>query len=103
VKLALCELLANTISYGYEDYGPHVIHVLLELRDESVHFEIMDDGIAFDPTRAETHSRRDALKDLPTGGYGVHLTRSFVDTISYSRKDGRNHVTATKRICGPQS
>lgn len=103
VKLALCELLANTISYGYKDHDLHVIRVQIELRDGSVYFEIMDDGIAFDPTRAETHSQRNALKDLPTGGYGVHLTRSFVDTMRYSRKEGRNHVIATKRICGRQS
>ena len=98
VQLALSELLTNTISYGYEDQGPHTIDIRLELRDDHVRLEIVDEGIAFDPTRAKAPPKKHTLKDLPTGGYGIHLTKNFVDTMHYRRKCGRNHIVATKKI-----
>ena len=97
VKLALCELLTNTISYGYEDQGSHTIDIRLELRDGLVRLEIVDDGIAFDPTRAKDPPIQHALKDLPDGGFGIFLTKNFVDTMNYRREGGRNHIVATKK------
>jgi anti-sigma regulatory factor (Ser/Thr protein kinase) len=98
LKLALCELLANTISYGYEDQATHSINISMCLRNGLVRLEIVDDGIAFDPTREKAPSEKHALKDLPTGGYGIHLTKNFVDSMDYRRKNGRNHTVVTKKI-----
>jgi anti-sigma regulatory factor (Ser/Thr protein kinase) len=98
VKLALCELLANTISYGYADEGAHRIEIRLELRGGQIKLEIIDDARPFDPRNVKEPEKKVALEDLPLGGRGVHLVRTFVDDLGYQRKGGRNHVTVTKTL-----
>ena len=54
--------------------------------------------IAFDPTRAKDPPKQHAPKNFPTGGFGIHLTKNFVDTVDYHRKGDRNHIVATKKV-----
>ncbi len=96
IKLALSELLANTITYGYADEATHTIEIRLELHGEQLNLEIIDDARPFDPRRVKPPKKKAALKDLPLGGRGIYLVRSYVDDFAYQRKRGRNHVTVTK-------
>jgi anti-sigma regulatory factor (Ser/Thr protein kinase) len=98
IKLALSELLANTITYGYADKATHTIEIRLELRGRRLNLEIIDDARPFDPRGAKPPKKVDALKDLPLGGRGIYLVRNFVDDLGYQRKGGRNHVTVTKTV-----
>ena len=96
IKLALAELLANTISYGYADKATHTIEIRLELSGGQLKVEIIDDARPFDPRRVKAPKKKGALKELPLGGRGIYLVRSYVDDFGYQRKRGRNHVTVTK-------
>ncbi len=96
IKLALAELLANTISYGYADKATHTIEIRLELHDDQLNLEIIDDARPFDPRSVKAPEKIAALEDLPLGGRGIYLVRNFVDDLVYQRKGGRNHVTVTK-------
>ena len=96
IKLALAELLANTISYGYADKVTHTIEIRLELSGGQLKVEIIDDARPFDPRRVKAPKKKGALKELPLGGRGIYLVRSYVDDFGYQRKRGRNHVTVTK-------
>ncbi len=96
IKLALAELLANTISYGYADKATHTIEIRLELSGGQIKVEIIDDARPLDPRRVKAPQKRGALKELPLGGRGIYLVRSYVDDFGYQRKRGRNHVTVTK-------
>ncbi len=96
IKLALAELLANTISYGYADKATHTIEIRLELSGGKLKVEIIDDARPFDPRRVKAPKKKGALKELPLGGRGIYLVRSYVDDFGYQRKRGRNHVTVTK-------
>jgi anti-sigma regulatory factor (Ser/Thr protein kinase) len=98
IKLALSELLANTITYGYADEATHTIEIRLELRGRQLNLEIIDDARPFDPRRVKPPKRKGALKDLPLGGRGLYLVRSHVDDFAYQRKRGRNHVTVKKNL-----
>ncbi len=98
IKLALSELLVNTISYGYTDEATHTIEIRLELRGGQIKLEIIDDARPFDPRSAKAPEKKVALKDLPLGGRGIYLVKNFVDDLGYQRKGGRNHVTVTKNL-----
>ncbi len=52
-KLALEELLTNTISYGYGDKSVQLIEIRLEVRGDHLIIRTADDGLAFDPRTAK--------------------------------------------------
>jgi anti-sigma regulatory factor (Ser/Thr protein kinase) len=98
IKLALSELMANTIKYGYADEATHTIEIRLELRGRQLNLEIIDDARPFDPRSVKAPEKKAALEDLPLGGRGIYLVRNFMDDLGYQRKGGRNHVFATKNL-----
>ena len=98
INLVLDELLTNTISYGYADKAIHTIEIRLELHDDQLNLEIIDDARPFDPRCVKPPKKKGALKDLPLGGRGIYLVRSYMDDLTYQRKRGRNHVTVTKNL-----
>ncbi len=98
VKLAVEELLTNTVSYGYSDLEEHTIEVRLDLRDDQLNVRITDDAIAFDPRDAKEPDTTTALKDRTVGGLGIHLVKNLMDYIEYRREGERNHLTLTKNL-----
>ena len=97
VNLAVEELVTNTISYGYDDDGEHLIELVLRLEGRVLAIEIADDGRAFDPLQAPAPDIGASLRDRAMGGLGIYLVRKTMDTVAYRRQDGRNVVTLTKR------
>ena len=100
VKLALEELVTNTILYGYADDDAHTIEVNLNLDDEVLRATIVDDAAAFDPRNATEPDLTSPLAERPIGGLGVHLVKNLMDGIDYRRDGERNRITLTKRTEG---
>ncbi len=98
VKLAIEELLTNTMSYGYSDHEAHTIEVRIDLRGDQLNVRITDDAVAFDPRDAEEPDTTAALKDRTVGGLGIHLVKNLMDYIEYRREGERNHLTLTKSL-----
>jgi sigma-B regulation protein RsbU (phosphoserine phosphatase) len=65
--------------------------------DETVSFELRDDGAPFDPTAKKEVDVDSLIKNKVIGGLGIHLMRQYMDTIVYERKDGQNVLTMKKR------
>ncbi len=97
-KLALEELLTNTISYGYGDKSAQFIDIRLEVRGDHLIIRTADDGLAFDPRTAKEPNTQSSLEDREIGGLGVHLVKNLMDGFEYRHKDGKNHVTLRKRL-----
>ncbi len=97
-KLALEELLTNTISYGFGDKSAQFIDIRLEVRGDQLIIRTADDGLAFDPRTAKEPNTLSSLKDREIGGLGVHLVKNLMDGFEYRHKDGKNHVTLRKRL-----
>lgn len=96
VNLALEELLSNTISYGYEDGEPHRIEIILRLEGGMLVIAIVDDGKAFDPTKAPEPGLPASLEDDELGGIGLLLVNRMMDGIEYQRRADCNVVVLTK-------
>ncbi len=97
-KLALEELLTNTISYGYGDKSAQFIEIQLEVRGDQLIIRTADDGLAFDPRTAKEPNTQSSLEDREIGGLGVHLVKNLMDGFEYRYKDGKNHVTLRKSL-----
>ena len=66
----------------------------LTLDRGSVTLEVIDNGKAFDPTLVQPP--RGSILDRPIGGLGLHLVRGLMDTVSYTRQHGSNHLVLTR-------
>jgi len=94
-RLDLCasELVANIVSYAFEDEAPHTIALDLILEPQSVKLVVADDGCEFDPLALPAPVAPVTLEQASIGGLGVHLVRQFADQVSYERVGRRNQLT----------
>ena len=98
LNLVLEELGVNIVNYSGATGD---IEISLVSDEESVTVEISDDGLPFNPLLdKETPDIAAPLGDRPIGGLGIHLVRSMMDEIWYSREDGKNKLAMTKRKSG---
>lgn len=90
LSLALDEILSNTINYGYTDDGEHKIDINFSLIDDSLSAEIIDDAAEFNPLLQDAPNLDSELENRKIGGLGIHLVKSFADSLSYSRDNDKN-------------
>jgi serine/threonine-protein kinase RsbW len=96
LNVALDEILNNIISYGYEDARHHEILVRVALGRGNVEAIVEDDGKPFDPLAAPAPDLTG--KDRKPGGVGLHFVRNLMDEVTYTRRDGTNHLRLMKRL-----
>ena len=97
VNLAVEEAVVNVMNYAYPEGTRATILLEVFADEESVRFELRDDGRPFDPTSEEVDAENN-VKNKIIGGMGIHLIRHYMDHIAYERKDGQNILTMTKNI-----
>ena len=98
INLALDELFTNIINHGFEDENEHQVQVTCKNMDGILKITIEDDGVPFNPTDAPHPNLKCAFKDRDIGGLGIHLIRSYMDEIEYTRKNDKNVLTLTKAL-----
>ena len=98
ILLALDEIVANVIKYGYRDDPGGSITVRLRIGGDAVSLEIHDRAPAFDPLQARRPDIELPLDVRPAGGLGIFLARSVVDTMEYERADGENRLRVTRSL-----
>jgi anti-sigma regulatory factor (Ser/Thr protein kinase) len=96
LNVALDEIINNIISYGYEDAGHHEIAVRVALRPGNVEAVVEDDGKPFDPLAAPAPDLTSTQRE--PGGVGLHFVRNLMDEVTYTRRDGINHLRLMKRL-----
>ncbi len=98
VNLALDELVTNVILYGFDVPEGRQVTVKIATAAGELVASVMDDGRAFNPLEVKAPDLNAPLERRDLGGLGVHLVRSLMDAVSYSRDDERNVLTVRKRI-----
>jgi serine/threonine-protein kinase RsbW len=97
-NLALDELFTNIISYGFEDKNEHTIKITISFQNDKLVFNIEDDGIPFNPTKAETPDLECTIEECRIGGLGIHLAKNLMDEVCYQRCNNKNILTLKKNI-----
>jgi len=101
INVALEEVITNIISYAFpkDPNQTHLIELVFTEGEGSVNFEIIDNGIEFDPiTNAENPDISLGLEDRPIGGLGIFLIKKLMDVVEYSREKNKNHLFLSKHI-----
>ena len=94
-ELCLNEATSNIIRYGHDDGVPHPITIEIERLEPDVQMTIIDDGRPFNPAEPRELPVVGAIEDMPVGGLGLHLIRSFADKVQYRRSGDRNVLVLT--------
>jgi serine/threonine-protein kinase RsbW len=93
VQVCLEEAVANIIMYSATTDDRLEIVVEVERKDQTLVARIEDNGSAFDPTQAPPPPVPASLAKAKVGKLGIHLMRSFANSMHYERRDNRNRLT----------
>ncbi len=98
LRLAVEEAVVNVIEYAYpiDSEGDIIINMMYD--GNTLRFQIIDTGIAFDPTAKQRTDTTLSAEDRQIGGLGILLVRELMDSINYERIDGKNILTLIKNI-----
>ncbi len=99
LKLAVDEACANVIEHAYGGRGPLTIGCEA---DADLVVTIIDVGQEFNPMEYPPPDLYVGLEDREIGGLGIHLIRSLVDDVEYSRTAGENRLRLRMVIGHPQ-
>jgi len=93
LHLVLDEVVSNVVHSNIKSRATR-LGLELVLDQGSVTLEVIDNGKAFDPTKVQPP--RGSILDRPVGGLGIQLVRGIMDTVSYARQHGSNHLVMTR-------
>lgn len=96
LDLAVTEWLTNVISYGFVKDEQGRIDLRLICSASEVRVEVVDSGLAFNPLDYPLVDISVPLTDKPIGGLGIHMIRSLMDRLIYTRERGKNLLTLIK-------
>jgi len=98
LRLAVEEAVVNVMEYAYPAGKEGNVTVKLMSGDRTLLFQIIDSGVAFDPTAKEKADTTLSAEDRQIGGLGILLVRELMDSINYERIGGKNILTLIKNI-----
>lgn len=98
ICLAMEELVGNIISYGFADDAVHWIKVAISHADGTLRIRLEDDGIPFDPLKAQEPDCDCPMHERKIGNLGIHLSRKLMDDMVYERSGNKNILVLKKKI-----
>ncbi len=100
LQMAFEEALTNIFSYAYPNRSGTIEFILKKSDEKSVAFELIDEGTPFNPleNKKPLPKKGTPIEDLPIGGLGIQMMVKLTDQISYTHKNGKNHLLCTKTI-----
>ena len=93
VLVALDEVVSNVLDYGGDRA---TVQVAVRVADGRIAVQVADDGQAFNPIAADAPDTTGSIDDRPIGGLGIHLVKTLMDSVTYERSAGRNHLRFSK-------
>jgi serine phosphatase RsbU (regulator of sigma subunit)/anti-sigma regulatory factor (Ser/Thr protein kinase) len=98
-KLAVDELCANIIQYGYEGREPGWLSLAFDADVEKARLILRDDGIHFSPDQAQSPDFEADWFERQIGGLGIYFVKELMDNVTYnSLNGGVNQFVLEKKI-----
>jgi serine/threonine-protein kinase RsbW len=99
LRLILEELVVNALTHGGGAARARVqVQVTIRREADKLRIEVQDDGVAFDPTAAESPDVGLSAEDRDIGGLGIHFVRQLTQEFSYERVGEFNRLSMVKRL-----
>ena len=97
LQVALDEVLSNIVKYAWPGDEAHELQLRIRIQNGGIEVVIVDDGTPFDPLSHVPRAAAAPGSRPKPGGVGIQMVRKLVDIFEYTRIDGRNQVTLSKR------
>lgn len=102
IDLAVEEIYVNIAHYAYSpDKGTVQIDCSVEKTSDApakLTVSFTDRGKAFNPLAKPDPDITLSVEEREIGGLGIFLTKKYMDSVLYERKDNQNILTFTKTI-----
>ena len=99
IDVAVEEIYVNIANYAYApETGKAYISVRPDPENASVTIDFRDNGIPFDPLAKADPDVTLSAEERKIGGLGIYMVKKSMDAMEYSRKDGQNILTITKKL-----
>ena len=96
IDLVAEEIFVNISHYAY-DGGAGDAQIECELYEPGkFRLSFIDWGKEFNPLEQEEPDLTLSIEERRLGGFGIFLTKKFMDGVSYKRQDGKNILTLVK-------
>ena len=93
------ELYVNIASYAYpESSGKATIRIEAEGQPPVVSITLIDNGVPYDPLAKPDPDITLAAHERQIGGLGIFMSKKIMDHMRYSRREGKNILTVTKKL-----
>ncbi len=97
IELSLLEICTNIVRYAYPEKKDKIF--LKSWIDKDKFFlEIRDNGIPFDPREAKKPDINEIIETEQIGGFGILISRQFMDGFDYKREHNQNILIMFKKI-----
>lgn len=100
LNLALEEAVVNVISYAYPGEDGQTLSLSVTSLDGNgnIVFQLKDQGLPFDPTKAEAPDLTLSAEEREIGGLGIFLVKNIMKHVSYQREGDSNVLTMVYSI-----
>jgi len=99
IDIAIDELFSNIAYYAYNpDVGPATVRVEVVEDPMAVVITFIDNGVPYDPLRAEDPDTTLSAEERKLGGLGIYMVKKSMDEVVYEYRDGQNILKIKKRI-----
>ena len=95
LNLALEEAVVNVMNYAYPGQTdmPIVLCASADEGADGIVFRLTDNGVPFDPTRAEMPDVTLSAEERNIGGLGIFLVEQLMNRVAYEREGESNVLT----------
>jgi len=98
LAVAVDEACANVIEHAYGHDATKQVMVRAVLDEDTIRFDVVDQGKGFDPSLIEPKDPRQLVKERASGGLGMGLIRRIMDEVVYHIVPGeKNELRMIKR------
>lgn len=98
IMVALEEMLTNIVSYGQTEDAAERISLTLSADDGVATCTLSDRGVPFNPLSTPAPDLTAGIEARQVGGLGIHFVRQLMQSVAYSRIDGRNVLTMGRSL-----
>jgi len=97
IELSLLEICTNIVRYAYPEIKDKIFLKTWKDKDK-IFLEIRDNGIPFDPREAKKPDLDEIIETEKIGGFGILISRQFMDGFDYKRENNQNILVMFKKI-----
>lgn len=97
--LAVDEICANLIIHAnHEDPRKHIVLRILQVKEDTLRFEISDEGLAFERANYKEPDIEENIRLGKKGGVGIALVNRIMDKVEFSSNESYNTCLLYKKI-----